>query len=257
MFERCSQIVSALLATPAPEAAPPSAMEGGPLGAPVPAHVAFFARRVVTQGGVLIEKQPAAAVPLALVVAAAASALPAPMGGALWRAVLGELAAACPFTLPCFPPRGEGESTEQWKLKLGYKNLAPSPGAVRLEAKDKYYSRVCGFVSLHAALFSAQAYMDFELGAHAARTATPRAQARCGWGARALTAAHSLPPALPSAAQAAAASTAGCTRRAQTAARARPRGARSPSRAPTAASAPAWPRRGAGWRRCSTCRCAA
>ena len=133
----------------------------------------------------LIEKQPMAAVPLAIVVAAAASALPPDAGAALWRAVLAELNCACCYTVPCFPPRRDGQTIDEWKMALGYRDLAPRPAAgarpapfgreaaprapVRLEAKDKYYNRTIGFVTLYAALLGADAYLDFDLGESALR----------------------------------------------------------------------------------------
>jgi hypothetical protein len=289
VFERAGQIAHALRVTAAPGCTPALPGASGPLALPIPQHVAFLARRVVAQGGILIEKEPKAAVPLAVAIAAAANLLPPELGGPLWRAVLSELHVACPLTVPCFPPRRPGQTVEGWKLELGYKNLAPpaQPGAgaqqpaVRLEAKDKYYNRLGGFVTLYAALLAADACLDFDLGSDSPQRAAPAPEPALrghqqGPPRRTLQRsaevfAHGIPrpppphlnfplpcpysaclppciaPRLPSR-QAASASTVAPTRCARGAARAPRLEARCRSQSPTAARPRASARRGAGSR---------
>lgn len=54
----------------------------------------------------------------------------------------------CPYIVPRYPPRLEGQSDHEYKLTLGYKEIAPG----RTEDESTYTERMCGIVSFYAAI---------------------------------------------------------------------------------------------------------
>lgn len=107
-----------------------------------------FARKLVTQGAVMVEKSPGMAYALAELALSVGEAEPL-----VWQCVVDELRNKCCYVLPHYPklppPGSSKEVVEAYKLSIGYVRRADGKS---LEKKETFYNRVAGYILLHAAL---------------------------------------------------------------------------------------------------------
>ncbi|KAK2581753.1 hypothetical protein KPH14_002232 [Odynerus spinipes] len=99
-----------------------------------------LAKKIVSQGETLVSSKPKMAFPIAAIVVA------------LWNdhADFGELLLAhfhntCPFTVPVFMPKREGQTNEEYYKSMGYKYS--EDGSV--EKQDKFLKRMSGIMRLY------------------------------------------------------------------------------------------------------------
>jgi nucleoporin GLE1 len=62
--------------------------------------------------------------------------------------LMANLFTKCPCIVPRYPPRLEGQSDHEYKLTLGYKEIAPG----QTEDEATYTERMCGLISFYAAI---------------------------------------------------------------------------------------------------------
>ena len=112
------------------------------------AGCAEFARKLVTQGAMLVEKSPGMAYALAELALSVGEREPL-----AWQCVIDELRNRCCYTVPHYPelpPKGSSaQAIEAYRLSIGYVKRADG---INLEKKETYYKRMSAYVLLHAAL---------------------------------------------------------------------------------------------------------
>lgn len=103
----------------------------------------ILAKKIVSQGETLVSSKPKMAFPIAAIIVA------------LWNdhSDFGDLLLAhfhndCPFTVPVFMPKLEGQSNEEYYKSMGYKYA--EDGTV--EKHDKYLKRMSGLMRLYASI---------------------------------------------------------------------------------------------------------
>lgn len=68
----------------------------------------------------------------------------------LTRILLAHFHSSCPFTVPYYMPKAEGQSTQDYKLAVGYLKKASNPDG--LETEEAFYERMAGMIALYAAI---------------------------------------------------------------------------------------------------------
>ncbi|XP_014474117.1 PREDICTED: nucleoporin GLE1 [Dinoponera quadriceps] len=103
----------------------------------------YLATKIVNQGETLVSSKPEMAFPIAAIIVA------------LWNEhndfgelVLAHLHEACPFVVPIFPLRQEGQSNEDYYKSLGCKYIEDGT----FEKQDKYLKRMSGLMRLYVSI---------------------------------------------------------------------------------------------------------
>jgi hypothetical protein len=67
----------------------------------------------------------------------------------LQKCITGRLVKKCMYVVPIFAKRIKGETDDQYRVKMGYKQMSGS-----VESEDRYTERMCGMFALHVCLLS-------------------------------------------------------------------------------------------------------
>ena len=102
-----------------------------------------LAKRLITQGEMLVDKQPGMAYALAGFALHVGAGEPG-----VWTALDAQLKAACCYCVPHHVRKPAGGTDDEWKVALGWRRRSPSAW----EGKADYYARTAGFVYLYGAL---------------------------------------------------------------------------------------------------------
>ncbi|KAG8192692.1 hypothetical protein JTE90_009718 [Oedothorax gibbosus] len=103
----------------------------------------LIAKQFVEQGYTQISAQHSTAFPIALAVLGVWSKKPD-----VGQLILSHFYTRCPYLVPYYPPRQEGQTDEEYFVSLGYE--LDDEG--NLEDKHKFLSRISGFIRLYAAI---------------------------------------------------------------------------------------------------------
>jgi len=110
----------------------------------------LICKKIMEQGIVQVTAHKDSCYPISLVVVIICSKAPE-----LLDILLAHFHTVCPYTVPQYIPKLQGQTNEEWLLALGYKTFN-EPGTIPkdsdFEAEDSYFERMSGILSIYAAI---------------------------------------------------------------------------------------------------------